>query len=195
MESELKKLENHLDSNSLRKYDSLKNDLEIINNHIAKSIRIRSKCDWYEQDKKSTKKNLNLEKQCNQNRIRKPIANKKEIKRESEISNQINFFFGTLSRNSSQKCQAGIDLFLNTIDIPKFSKEQVSFCDIETTEKDLLECMKGMENDKSPGNDGLSKEFYETFWEQTFIKETFISSIRKAEEKKELSISHIDSDN
>ena len=50
--------------------------------------------------------------------------------------------------------------------------------------------MKGIENDKSPGNDGLTKEFYETFWDN--IEETFISSIRQAEETKELNISLID---
>ena len=67
----------------------------------------------------------------------------------------------------------------------------MSFCKIEATEKDLSESMKGIENDKSPGNDGLTKEFYETFWDN--IEETFISSIRQAEETKELNISLIDS--
>ena len=47
--------------------------------------------------------------------------------------------------------------------------------------------MKIMENDKSPGNDGLTKEFYVTFWDD--IKATFISSLKQAKEKKELSIS------
>ena len=34
-----------------------------------------------------------------------------------------------------------------------------------------------MPNDKSPSNDGLSKEFYEAFWED--IKDVFINSLKK----------------
>ena len=77
LESELKKLENNLESSeNLRKYESLKNDLELIYDHIDEGIRLRSKCDWYEQGEKSTKFFLNLEKQRgNQNRIRKLIVN------------------------------------------------------------------------------------------------------------------------
>ena len=44
-----------------------------------------------------------------------------------------------------------------------------------------------MENNKSPGNDGLTKEFYVFFWDE--IKELFINSSRTALEKKELRIS------
>ena len=84
MESELKKLENNLESsNKLRKYESLKIHLELIYDHIAQAVRIRSKCDWYQQGEKSTKF-YNLEKpQDNQNRIRKLIVNKKEINNET----------------------------------------------------------------------------------------------------------------
>ena len=39
-----------------------------------------------------------------------------------------------------------------------------------------------MENDKSCGNDSLTKEFYVIFWDD--IKATFVSSIRQAKEKK-----------
>ena len=34
-----------------------------------------------------------------------------------------------------------------------------------------------MKNDNSPANDGLTKEFYETFWEE--IKTPFFNSLRK----------------
>ena len=50
-------------SKNLWKYGSLKNDLELIYDHIAEGVRLRSKCDWYEQGEKSTKFLLNLEKQ------------------------------------------------------------------------------------------------------------------------------------
>ena len=49
LENELKKLDISLDdANNLGKYNSIKNELDAIYNHIAEGIRIRSKCDWYE---------------------------------------------------------------------------------------------------------------------------------------------------
>ena len=94
LESELKKLENNLESSEIiKKYERLKNDLESIYDHIAEGVRLRSKWDWSEQGEKSTKFFLNSEKQRgNQNRIRKPIVNEKEINSESEILNQIKLF-------------------------------------------------------------------------------------------------------
>ena len=47
--------------------------------------------------------------------------------------------------------------------------------------------MKGIPNNKSPGNDGLTKEFYETFWDE--FKDSFINSIKLAYQKKALSTS------
>ena len=69
MGSELKILRNNLkSSNNLRKYESLKKDIELIYDPIAEGIRMRSKCDWYEPGEKSTKIFFNLVKQS-QNRI------------------------------------------------------------------------------------------------------------------------------
>ena len=43
----------------LTKYNSIKNELKAIFDHIAESIRIRSKCDWYEHSEKSRFKKKN----------------------------------------------------------------------------------------------------------------------------------------
>ena len=42
-------------------------------------------------------------------------------------------------------------------------------------------------NNKSPGNDGLTKEFYDTFW--TEIRGPLLDSINHAQVTKQLSIS------
>ena len=44
-----------------------------------------------------------------------------------------------------------------------------------------------MQNNISPGNDGLAEEFYKTFWNE--IKNPIMNSIVEAREKKKLSTS------
>ena len=44
-----------------------------------------------------------------------------------------------------------------------------------------------MRKNKSPGNNGLTKEFYETFWNEMIY--VFLKSLKQAKEKVHLSIS------
>ena len=44
-----------------------------------------------------------------------------------------------------------------------------------------------MPNNKSPGNDSLSKEFYETFWEE--LKKPFMLAVKRSYNIKQLSVS------
>ena len=44
-----------------------------------------------------------------------------------------------------------------------------------------------MQDCKSPGNDGLAKEFYEYFW--NVLKDSLMNSIKEARKKKKLSMS------
>ena len=71
--------------------------------------------------------------------------------------------------------------------LPKLQEEQVLKCEGEITESKLFKSLKSMKNDKSPGNNGLTKEFYETFWEE--IKAPFFNLIRKSFLTEEKSIS------
>ena len=69
----------------------------------------------------------------------------------------------------------------------KLSEDQVKLCEEDLTEKDLYKSLRSMQNDKSHGNDGLTKEFYETFWDD--LKEIFVNSVREAKEIGHLSTS------
>ena len=46
------------------------------------------------------------------------------------------------------------------------------------SETELTKALKSMKNDKSPGNDGITKEFYEFFWDD--IKNYLSGSIKKS---------------
>ena len=57
-------------------------------------------------------------------------------------------------------------------------------CEGDLNKLELLKALKLMQNNKSPGNEGLTKEFYEMFWNE--IKNPFINFIMEAREKKEI---------
>ena len=98
-----------------------------------------------------------------QSQIRTVIVNEKEITSESEINEQISLFYKNLFHENLSFSKTDLQNYLKTVSNPVLSKEQQDSCKGEITEKELLKALKSMENDKSPGNDGLSKEFYETF--------------------------------
>ena len=54
-------------------------------------------------------------------------------------------------------------------------------------EKELLNALNSMTNNKSLGNDGLSKEFYETFWNE--LKDPLLKSFYHTKTYEEFSTS------
>ena len=64
-----------------------------------------------------------------------------------------------LFKKRKQKTTAKIKDFLNVIDVPKHSEDQVKLFEGDLIEKDLCKSLKSMQSDKSPGNDSLTKEF------------------------------------
>ena len=75
--------------------------------------------------------------------------------------------------------------FLTLVSIPQLIEDQSKDCEFVLSEKDLLLVLKSMPNNKSPGKDGLTKEFYELFWDD--LKYPLISSFKSAFVKGELS--------
>ena len=80
-----------------------------------------------------------------------------------------------------------IEAYLENMPLPKLANEQTLSCEGIISEDEVFKGLKSMENNKSPGNDGLSKEFYECFWDE--VKKPFLASIHKAFLNQELSTS------
>ena len=96
-------------------------------------------------------------------------------------------FLWRVFKKREEKTTVEIKVFLNVIDVPKLSEDQVKLCEEDLTEKDLYKSLRSIQNDKSLGSDGLTKEFYEIFWDD--LKEIFVNSVREAKEIGHLSTS------
>ena len=76
---------------------------------------------------------------------------------------------------------------LNDLTVHSLTMEQLLHCEGNLTEKEIYSTFISFENNKSPGNDGLTKEFYCTFWDD--IKNTFMKFRKESKELKYLSAS------
>jgi hypothetical protein len=59
-----------------------------------------------------------------------------------------------------------MDKFLDTYDHPKLNQEDINHLDRSVTWNEIESAIKGLWKKKSPGPDGFSAEFYQTFKEE-----------------------------
>ena len=83
--------------------------------------------------------------------------------------------------------QDEVEAYLELIPLPKLTNEQKLSFEGITSKDEVFKSLKSMGNNKWPGNDGLSKEFFECF--QNEIKNYFLASIHRAFLNEELSSS------
>ena len=95
-----------------------------------------------------------------------------------EISKNIKAFYKTLFKRNFSKNNFEKQQFLTSLSTKTLTNEQYDLCENKISETDLFDFMKSMKNNKTPGNDGLTKEFYETFWDE--LKTTVMKSVHQA---------------
>ena len=94
-------------------------------------------------------------------------------------------FCHNLFKSDKRSSKHDITQFLRSIRIPRLTEKQSAKCEISISEDDLICKLKKMPKNKSPGNYGLIKEFYETFWDE--LKIPFCVSLKKSLLKEQLS--------
>ena len=174
LENKLKKLENNTNYIENLEYIDSRNKLDKIYEQKINGIIIRSKHDWYQYGEKSS-----------QSTIRNITKDKKKLTCHKRINQELFDFYKGLFSENLNVSKNKIMQFLNLVSIPQLTEDQFKDCEFILSEKDLLLVVKSMPNNKSPSNDGLTKEFYEVFWED--LKTPLISSCKSAFDKGELS--------
>ena len=101
---------------------------------------------------------------------------------------KINFtifdFYPNLFQEKLRTNSESLNKFLNNISISFLSETEKQLCEEELKEKDIYESMVSFDNIKSPGNDGLTKEFYQTLWQD--VKDIFFNSLQESKRLKYL---------
>ena len=74
-------------------------------------------------------------------------------------------FYSDLYQEDSSSCsETLIDSFLSKVSVPKLSDVQKEECEKKLTVSECYNTLKTFQKNKTPGNDGLTAEFYLAFW-------------------------------
>ena len=169
LETKLKHFEKHYENYVDNiDYKVFRQQLDAIYEEKAKGIKIRSKCNCYELGEKSIRFFLNLEKHrvIHSQTYSIIIFNQEEITDQAETNKHIFSFYRSLFLHKAQNQTDKTDAYLKHIPLPTLTNEQTLSCRGIISDDEVFKSLKSMENNKSPRNDGLFKEFYECFWDE-----------------------------
>ena len=110
--------------------------------------------------------------------LRTIISNKAELNNSQQINDVLYNFYQTLFKEKLSLSEECIQDFLDKVSLSKFTENQTLKCAGPITGSELLNALTSMNNDKSPRNEDITKEFYIKFWE--VIKEPFFASIQQS---------------
>ncbi len=179
-------LEKNLDENNYLEYKTIQSQLEQVQKEYTMGAQIRSKAKSVEETeqnityfKAEEKKNYNVRYIRSLYRDDDTItSDPKEILEEEE-----KYYKMLYSKPDNQIIDT--NLFQHP-DIPKLSQEDLEICDATITLEELGKALRNLPNNKTPGTDGLTSEFYKFFWVN--IKDLVFSSLKYAYTNGSLSI-------
>ena len=173
----------------LREFDDLKTELQTIYIKKGNAAIFRSKCRWVEKGERPTKYFFNLERRNYNKKTISELRMEDEtiIKNETQVLDAIENYFNDLYTSVSSATQAEYDSFIQELSLPKLSDEERQELEGPLTYDECKQVLETFQNDKSPGEDGFTVEFYNFFFE--LLGHNLVESFNEAYETNELSIS------
>ena len=173
------------------KMDTVKNDYGALYEHIIQGKIVGSRINWYEKGEKNSKYFQNLEiNKFRKTWIRRLLdTDRKLILNSNGIPKELEHFYKALySNQDAQDHKRFFPEFLENDHIPKLGVVQKILCEGKLWIQERFNALSHFLNGKSPGNDGLTSEFYEKFW--NLLGQLLTGSLNFSCQHGELSNSH-----
>ena len=171
----------------IEKIDSLREEIEKIMKSKVEGAAIRARAEWIEEGEKNTAYFLNLEKHRSENKIITQLKTAEGVILDDPkdiLEEQYKFYSNLYKQNSLAKesINNAEKTFLKN-NVPELTEGEKTLCEGMC---EILLSLKSMKNNKTPGSDGFSTEFYKFFWND--ISNFLMDSINDAFASGELSI-------
>jgi exonuclease III len=144
-----------------------RNELADIRKHAMEGLLTRTKAKWIEHGEKPTKFFLNLEKKIAINKQMKTLTldNGTVITDQAKIIEETRRYYELLYANKDRYLDLdSFDSLINKNDITSLDDVTSTNLNGPLEYKEVLNIIKETKNNKSPGMDGFTYEFYEFFW-------------------------------
>ena len=194
MEKNVKRYElicdNDPSQNNVNNLEVAKQEYELLHDYIVRGCIVRSRTNWYENGEKNSKYFLNLEKtRRGKTAVRRlyDSTGKNTVNPRSIINELRNYYQTLYSNHDSEEGEEFASDFLENPNIPSLSNNSKMTCERLLTCAECFEALKKFPNGKTPGNDGLTAEFYKTFW--NLLGQQLTESLNYSFEHGELSTS------
>ena len=175
----------NITEDDIESIDLVRQDLESFRKKKIEGIAVRSRVQWLHSGEKPTKYFLNLE---NRNFVNRSVSflekqNGDIIDNQEEILTEVFCFY----KNLYSKKEVN-DVVLEDVipDSPKLDNDDNLKLEGKITYKEAATALKDMKNEKSPGPDGFTVEFFKFFFKD--IGKYLTRSLNEGLEKGELSV-------
>ena len=153
-------------------YDNLKSELQSLYENKGKQAMFRAKCRC--RYNKKTIRELRLE-------------DESTTTNDEQILDQIETYFRGLYTSVETFSQDEYDEFIQHLQIPKLSDEDRDNLEGPLGYEECKNVLESFQNDKSPGEDGFTVEFYKLFYD--LLSENLLACLNEAYEENEFTIS------
>ena len=160
--------------------EASKQDLNDLLEQQIQGVMFRTKSKWYEEGEKNTRYFYNLEKsKYNAKTCQSLLCGDTVITDDEQILEKQREFYQNLYTEDEE-----VSFTLQNNTDVSLSEEQAKEISHDLQEHEFRSALKQLKNNKTPGNDGLTADFYKVFWGK--IGDYMLTAIETALQKEQL---------